>query len=90
MPQSLYALHLQFVQIVVESLQHTIERHLGCVRNEREHRMYYIIVDRFQNRLYQLLAKQLTFAVNIDITATAKVNALKRAGFLLLGFYNLT
>ena len=90
MSQSLYALHLKFVQIVVKSLQHTIERYLGCVRNEREHRMHYIVVDGFQNRLYQLLAKQLTLAVNIDITTTTKVDALKRAGFLLLGLDNLT
>ena len=52
MSQSLYFLYFQFIQIIVESFQQSIESHFRRIGYKREYGMLHIIVYRFQNRIH--------------------------------------
>ena len=70
-------LNLAFVEILLETAQHAIVSHLGCVRDIAEHGVIHIIIHSFQNRLGQLLAQLLTLLIDILVGTTAEVDALE-------------
>ena len=69
--------NLAFVEILLETAQHAIVSHLGCVRDVAEHGVIYIVIHCLQDRLGQLLAQLLTLLVDILVGTTAEVDALE-------------
>ena len=83
MPQSLYLLYFQFIQIIVESFQQSIESHFRRIGYKREYGMLHIIVYRFQNRIHQFFAQLFSFLINIHVTSPAEIDTFEGTGFLL-------
>ena len=72
-----YLLYLAFIEILLETAQHAILSHLGCVRDVAEHGVIYIVIHCLQDRLGQLLAQLLALLVDILIGTTTEVDALE-------------
>ena len=70
-------LNLAFVEILLETAQHAIVSHLGCIRDVAEHGVVNIIIHCLQDRLGQLLAQLLTLLIDILVGTTAEVDALE-------------
>ena len=89
MPQRFYLGNLGLVQICLESVQHAIKGDFRRVRNKREHRMFQIPANGFQDGIAQLHAQSLTLQVNIAVASTAEIDSFERTGFHLLGLQDL-
>ena len=70
-------LYLGLIKILLETAQHAIVSHLGCIRDVAEHGVVYIVIHSLQDRLGQLLAQLLTLLIDILVGTTAEVDALE-------------
>ena len=78
-------LDLGLVEILLETAQHTIVCHLGCIRDVAKHRVIHIVVDSLQDRLGQLLAEFLALLIDVLVGTTAEIDALEgTSGITLL------
>ena len=64
----------------------TIECDLCRIRYEGEHGVAGIVADRLQHRFRQLPSQFFAFFVDVTVGATGEIDALKRAGGIVLGF----
>ena len=71
--------HLLLVEIVVQSLQHSIESHFRSIRYKGKDGVVYILVDGFQDVGHQFLTQQFTFLVDVHVTAAAEIDTLEGA-----------
>ena len=71
--------HLLFVEIVVQSLQHSVESHFRSIRYKGKDGVVYILVDGFQDVRYQFLTQQFTFLVDVHVTAATEIDTLEGA-----------
>ena len=76
-------LNLLLVQMLLEAMQQTIERHLRSVWYEREYGVGSIVVHSTKDSRSKLLTEFLAFLIYIPVRATAEVYALERAGLNL-------
>ena len=77
MVELLDALHLQLIAIFLESGQHTVICHLGCVRYEREHGVVDISVNCIKYLWHKLFAKAFALTIDVSVRTTAEVYALE-------------
>ena len=70
-------LNLGLIKILLETAQHAIVSHLGCIRDVAEHGVVYIVIHSLQDRLGQLLAQLLTLLIDILVGTTTEVDALE-------------
>ena len=57
MSQGSDLLHFLFIQIIIQSLQHAVERNFRCIRNKGKHSMVKVFIDGFQYVRYQFLTQ---------------------------------
>ena len=77
--------HLLLVEIVVQSLQHSVESHFRSIRYKGKDGVVYILVDGFQDVGHQFLTQQFTFLVDVHVTAAAEIDTLEGASFTSRG-----
>ena len=69
--------YLPLVKILLHSLNHTIECHLGCVRDEREYGVVKVVVDSLENLLLQVRTEFLALGVDITVVSAAEIDSLE-------------
>ena len=71
---------LLLIEIFFKSLNHTIVSRFSCIGDIREHRVFHLIIDGFEDVRHKTAPHLLAFLVNVTIRSTTEVHALKRAG----------
>ncbi len=66
------------IQIILESLDKPDEGYFGSVRDERQHGMVQIVIDRLQNLWHKETSQSLPLTVNIGIAPSRKIYTFKR------------
>ena len=72
-----------------EAVCHTIEGHLGSIRDIGEYSMIHIIVNGPENSRCKLLTQTFALLINIAIRSSTEIDTLKRTGAQLLSRHNL-
>ena len=89
MPQCSDLLHFLLIQVIIQSLQHSVESNLRSVWNKREDRMIDIIIDSFQYFRNQLFAQPFPFFINIDVTATGEIDTFEGTSLIFARLIDL-
>ena len=64
---------LLVIELLLESVQHAVECHFGCVGDEAEHRVGDITVNSLTDAFCQLLTQRLALLIYIAVTSSAEV-----------------
>ena len=89
MAQTKDGLDFLLVHVALESLGEAVEGHLGRVGNEGEDGVRGVVAHSLKHGRGELLAEFLTLLVDVAVAAAREVDALKRAGGILLGLKDL-
>ena len=81
--------HLLLIELLLEAVEHTIERHFCRVGHIAEHGVLKIAFDGFVDLWGELFAQCLAFAVDVAVVAPAEVDALEGTGMVALRDKNL-
>ena len=80
--QSVELLDLLLIHLLLESVEHAVERHFGRVGHVAEDRVLEVAVDGLVDLRGELFTEGFAFAVDVAVTASAEVYALERAGVI--------
>ena len=81
--------HLLLIELLLETVEHTIERHFCRVGHIAEHGVLKIAFDGFVDLWGELFAQCLAFAVDVAVAASTEVDAFEGAGMVALRGKNL-
>lgn len=89
MSKTLDTFYLPFYDMLLETVEQTIESRLGCVRDEREDRVAGVTAYRLKNCGNKLLAEFLALTIDVLIRAAREIDALKGASRVALRLKDL-
>ena len=81
--------HLLLIELLLETVEHAIERHFCSVGHIAEHGVLKIAFDGFVDLWGELFAQCLAFAVDVAVAASTEVDAFEGAGMVALRGKNL-
>ena len=70
-------LYLQIIGVFLESLQHSVVCHLGCVGDKREDGVLHVAINSLEDRFHQLFAKSLALLIYLTVGTATEIYPLE-------------
>ena len=74
-----YLFYFLFVQMIFETIKHSIKSHFRRIGDERKHSITRLAIDGIVNGLHELFTKFLALLIDIAVGPSAEIDALERA-----------